>query len=167
MVPRVGIEIVWSVFSYGLIMSGAFTALVVLQAVLGANNSVRDSSGRLALSAASPAAIVVFVGAFVLLIGAPVVANWHLGTTAAVSDTVLRYFWVGYGMVLVVNLWDLVVIDYFILLKLKPVWSRWIAVPQTEYYTTFRPHLIGFVRGLVIGVVSSAFSALVTSMFRF
>ena len=65
-------------------------------------------------------------------------------------------------MFALVNLYDLVVLDYTLVVRHRPAFIK--GLPDTAYYTTMKPHLQGFARGLLVGVVTSLISALLAGV---
>ena len=63
-----------------------------------------------------------------------------------------------FGIFFVVHLFDLIVLDYLIVVKWHP---KFLKMPDTPYFTTFKPHLIGFFRGIPFGVIISFLVSLV------
>lgn len=84
-----------------------------------------------------------------------------LGVTDAARDPEGRFkslsvkSFVGFGSMLV-NLYDFVVLDYLVIVRWHPAF---LELPDTDYYTTTRPHAEGFVRGMVIGLPATLASA--------
>jgi len=66
------------------------------------------------------------------------------------------------GVFLLFNLFDLIVLDWFVVLVVKPPFLRRFSVPGLSYEETvgsFGYHLMGFVKGLGFVVVMSAIAA--------
>lgn len=62
----------------------------------------------------------------------------------------------------VFNLFDLLVLDYLIITKIKPKFLFVSGTETMEKYNTFSFHFAGFLKGLLIGVVISLVVTLVT-----
>lgn len=60
------------------------------------------------------------------------------------------------------NLFDLLVLDYLILMVMKPRFMFIPGVEGMEQYNTFKFHFTGFLKGLLIGAVISLIVAMVT-----
>jgi hypothetical protein len=140
----------------GLIGSAAFTALLFALHLAGPEHAVRDADGRFA-PGASRWARAAAAAAAALLLAVPVAAaagyvraGGGAGFAGAAATAYLAF--------LVVNLYDLVVVDGLLVLGLG---RRLGALPATPYFTTWRPHLVGFARGLAFGVVPSLAAATV------
>lgn len=140
----------------GLIGAAAFTALLLALHLAGPEHGVRDAAGRFA-PRASRWARAAAAAAAVLLLAVPaaaaagyVRAGGGAGFAGAALAAYLAFF--------VVNLYDLLVVDGLLVLGLG---RRFGALPATPYFTTWRPHLAGFARGLAVGVVPSLAAAAV------
>lgn len=105
---------------------------------------------------ATPPAQLMPVLIFLLMIGIPVAAGLWLDRSADIRLSFWEYFLLCYGIFFVANLWDLLILDYLLLLKFRP---SFLKLPDTPYYTTFKPHLQGWVRGLAIGIATSLIAA--------
>jgi hypothetical protein len=148
-----------TILLYGLLLSLAFTGLIFLQYALGSSRSIRDDEGRFKREKASPIGLLMSGSVIALFATGAVLANAALARGTGMLPTYGTAFLVSYGVFLFVNLWDLVAIDYLLLLRFRPAF---VALPDTAYYTTFRPHLRGFFRGLALGVIFSLLAAWVT-----
>lgn len=140
----------------GLIGSAAFTALLLALHLAGPEHGVRDAEGRFT-PGASRLARAAATAAAVLLLAVPaaaaagyVRAGGDAGFAGAAAAAYLAF--------LVVNLYDLLVVDGLLVLGIG---RRRGALPATPYFTTWRPHLVGFARGLAFGVVPSLAAAAV------
>lgn len=132
------------------------TSMLLLQYVLGIENSLRDEAGNLE-AGRSPTGLLLSMFVFSLLIGVPVVAIW-LAESTGYSLSFLGMWAVAYAIFFLVNLYDLIVLDYILVVRHRPSFIS--GLPDTPYYTTMTPHVQGFARGLIIGVVISLISAL-------
>ena len=132
------------------------TSMLLVQYALGIENSLRDEDGNLE-AGRSPTGLLLSVLVFSLLIGVPVVAIW-LAESAGHSFSFLGMWAMAYAIFFLVNLYDLVVLDYILVVRHRPKFIT--GLPDTPYYTTMKPHVQGFARGLIIGVLLSLISAL-------
>jgi hypothetical protein len=145
---------------WGFLASICFTILLVVMYLTGTGNLVRNEEGKFKekekISVGGYLLFALFLG---LVIGLPIIANLFFVVQEGIKLEIFEIFILTYGIFLFVNLWDLISIDYFLVVKnvfqLKNL-------PQTPYYTTFRPHLIGFFKGLVFGLVFSVISSVIT-----
>jgi hypothetical protein len=132
------------------------TGMLLVQYALGIENSLRDETGNLE-AGRSLTGLLLAVLVFSLLIGVPVAAIW-LAESAGHSFSFLGMWAMAYAIFVLVNLYDLIVLDYVLVVRHRP--SFITGLPDTPYYTTMKPHVQGFARGLIIGVVISLISAL-------
>jgi len=132
------------------------TMLLLLQHVLGIENSVRDEAGNLE-AGRSRTGLLLSLFVFSLLIGVPLAAIW-LAESSGYSLSFLEMWAMAYAVFFLANLYDLVVLDYILVVRHRPGFIS--GLPDTPYYTTMKPHVQGFARGLVIGIVLSLISAL-------
>ncbi|MDI9637718.1 hypothetical protein QPK87_22705 [Kamptonema cortianum] len=149
------------VIAYGLVACVLFTGLIAVQFVVGGEQSLRDENGRVRKQEQwNASALVMLLMAVALFIGVPVVANSLVSQGGASS---IPNFWIylitAYSIAFLVNLYDLVVIDYLVILRWRPAFLH---LPDTLYYTTLRPHVEGWKRGLLIVLILSFISALIS-----
>lgn len=138
-----------------------FTTLLLVQYKLGFENSVRDEAGNLD-ARRSPRGLLLSLFVFALLIGVPTAAIWIAETTVA-PLTFGQMWGLAYAIFFLANLYDLVVLDYILVVKHRP--SFITGLPDTPYYTTMKPHVQGFARALVIGAIISLVSVLLAQLF--
>jgi hypothetical protein len=143
-----------------LVAAGALalliTGMLLLQYVLGVENSLRDEAGNLEANR-SLVGLLLSALVFVLLIGVPASAIL-LAESNGHSLSFVGMWAMAYAIFVLVNLYDLIVLDYILVVRHRP---RFITgLPDTPYYTTMKPHVQGFVRGLAIGIVLGLVSAL-------
>lgn len=142
----------------GTLITVLMTGVLLIQHRLGFDHSIRDAQGRVRSGGTTPLAWLMPITVLLIMICVPVGAGFWLDRTMDVRLSFSGYFLLAYGIFFVANLWDLLILDYLVLLKLRP---RFLELPDTLYYTTFRPHLRGWARGLLFGIVSSLLAALV------
>ncbi len=146
------------VIRYGLLLSLAFTCLLVTQYFLGFEHSVRSEDGQLdAGNRGGWVGKAMFGFAIVLIIGFPLLAVQHAERVAVEPLSFGVAFLLAYGVFSLANLWDLVVFDYILVVKHRPRFIQ--GLPNTPYYTTMKPHLLGWLRGSIIGLITSLLAA--------
>jgi hypothetical protein len=70
----------------------------------------------------------------------------------------LTHLWFySFCVFMIIHIFDLIVLDYLIVIKWHP---KFLNLPDTDYYKTFKPHLIGFFKGIPLGVIASLISSL-------
>ena len=140
------------------VLALVFTGMLVVQYKLGFDNSLRDEEGKLDAER-SPVGLLVSVFVFTLIIGAPVVAI-RLAEMKVTPLSFGQMWGLAYSIFVLANLYDLIVLDYILVVRHRP---RFITgLPETPYYTTMKPHILGFARGLIIGIITSLISAALT-----
>ncbi len=145
----------WIILGAAGVLALLVTGMLILQYALGRENSLRDEAGNLE-AGRSPTGLLLSVLVFSLLIGVPVAAIW-LAASSGYSLSFLAMWAMAYAIFFLVNLYDLIVLDYILVVHHRP---RFITgLPDTPYYTTMKPHVLGFARGLIIGIVISLISA--------
>ena len=102
--------------------------------------------------------LLMFIIVFCVIIGIPVLANVWLASRVETQPFWI-YFSVSYGVFFFANLWDLIVFDYVLVVRFR---SSFLTLPDTPYYPTMQPHIKGWFRGLVIGLVTSLVVALIS-----
>lgn len=131
------------------------TGILVVQYLIGFENSLRDEAGNLEAGRSRTGFLLSFL-VFALLIGVPIAAIW-LADGNGLALSFLEMWAMAYAIFFLANLYDLVVVDYILVVRHRPGFIS--GLPDTPYYTTMKPHVQGFVRGLVIGLVISLISA--------
>jgi hypothetical protein len=90
-------------------------------------------------------------------------SNWRLvGRSGEVAF--LPLFLNTYLVFAFCNLWDLLILDYFIHIILKPKALFVEGVERYAHYNTFAFHFKGFLRGLLIGLVLSLIVSLISTI---
>ncbi|MCW5518029.1 hypothetical protein [Muriicola sp. Z0-33] len=135
----------------GAIGSGLFTCFLALFAISGWVKYLRDEAGRFQKKWNWKAVSSVFIF-IVLLLGILLWGNNRLGLYYMDNPTSIALFLNAFGIFFFIHLFDLIIIDYFLIVKWHP---KFLNLPDTEYYTTIKPHFIGFVRGLPFGIIGS------------
>jgi hypothetical protein len=148
--------LLWILLGTTGVLALVFTGLLFVQHFLGFENSLRDEAGQLDASR-SRIGQVMFVLVFSLIIGGPVIAI-HLVEQRTGPLSFGGMWGLAYAIFFLANLYDLVVLDYFLVVRHRPSFIK--GLPDTPYYTTMKPHVQGFARGSGIGAVTSLLSAL-------
>jgi len=129
---------------WGLIGSVAFTGMLIIHHFYGPGPDVRDENGKKQI----PPEFRVFVAIEMLLIvtimlGTAIVAIISLRSSWPES-LILDQILTGYAVLWIINLWDLVVIDWALVVRFRP---KWLEVPDTPYFNTMMPHVTGWLLG--------------------
>jgi hypothetical protein len=121
--------------------------MLVIQYLIG-GDAVRTSEGEFDFKSADWASRLLVFGILGILIGVPMWGTFQI-TQSLQSPSFLTIFLISYAIYLLINIWDLVVIDYLLVVRWHPAA---IDIPDTPYFTTMRPHLLGFGRGCILGI---------------
>jgi len=135
-----------------------FTAFILFMAYTGIASEMRDEEGNFKkkrnLKTILGATLFIF-----FLIGLLYVGNLSLMESAEESPGLLLLWINSFGIFFLIHLYDLVILDYFVVIKWHP---NFLNLPDTDYYRTFRPHLNGFLKGIPIGVGASFITSILT-----
>ena len=69
------------------------------------------------------------------------------------------FFWLlmqSYAVLWFVNLWDLVVIDWMLVVRFRPAF---LELPDTPYFNEVKPHVVGWVKGNLIILIPALVAA--------
>lgn len=144
--------LVINIIKIGLIGSLIFLAIITFVGLSGIANATRDKEGnfRKKINAKSLFGFGLFISFVILLL--------HLGNKNLIDQ--LQYvpnfnilFLNSFGIYFFLMLFDLIILDYLIVVKWHP---KFLNLPDTDYYTKFKPHLKGMGRGMALGVIFSA-----------
>ena len=145
-----------STIIHNIIFSGAigsliFTAIIVFVAYTGIADAVRDKEGKFKKewNWKSVVGLSLMLG---FIIGLLYCSNQRLETLVGAQLNWLTLWGNAFGTFMFLHLFDLLVLDYLIIVKWHP---DFLKLPDTAYYQTFKPHLEGFFRGLPLGIVLS------------
>ncbi|NER13063.1 hypothetical protein GWK08_06410 [Leptobacterium flavescens] len=148
--------------TYNILTVGGIGCLIFMLWILffsysGMAKAVRDREGNFTgkLNWKSVLAFSIFI-AFLFGI-------MHFGNVRLINhlgqDPGLWTLWLNsFGIFFTVHLFDLIVLDYLIIVVWHPAFLK---LPDTDYYRKLRPHLIGFFKGIPLGIASSFLTAVV------
>lgn len=135
-----------------------FTAFILLMAKTGIASAMRDEEGN--FKKQRNLKTLLGVSLFILyLFGLLFVGNLYFIEAAEKPPGFLLLWINSFGIFFIVHLYDLIIIDYFIIVRWHP---EFLKLPDTNYYRSFQPHVKGFVKGIPIGVVASFTSSMIT-----
>lgn len=140
------------VLLWGVLGSLVFTGLLFFMRAVGVTDAARDRGGR--FKRLSMKSLIGIMSMLTFMIGFPA-----LGASSILSGNNLTLWtaWgAAYGIYFVINLYDFVVLDYLVIVRWHPAF---LDLPDTDYYTTMRPHAEGFARGILIGLPATIASA--------
>ena len=129
----------------GLLFSLLFTALLFIHHFYGPGPEVRDERGKKVIPPEFKRFVITeTIVLVVLMIGFGLWANLTLAAQMQESPSFLTYLAQCYAVLWIVNLWDLVVIDWILVVRFRPAF---LELPDTPYFNQIRPHLIGWFKG--------------------
>ncbi|MEM8705364.1 MAG: hypothetical protein AAGE98_02825 [Actinomycetota bacterium] len=143
----------------GLLVSVAGTAVVLASWYFHPETWIADATEGEQKTPVTPATVSWTVLTFVVLIGGPVVAAWFAATDHAANFGERAL--VAYGVFVLFNLWDLIVIDIAIYVWLRP---SWMTIEGVEIHEGYGMHVKGFLNGLAIGVPVALMAAAVSML---
>lgn len=135
-----------------------FTAFVLFMAYTGIASEMRDEEGHFKKKRNFKSILGGTLFIF-FLIGLLYVGNLCLMESAEESPGLLLLWINSFGIFFLIHLYDLVVLDYIVVVKWHP---KFLNLPETKYYRSFRPHLNGFLKGLPIGIGASLITSILT-----
>ncbi|MDA1029147.1 MAG: hypothetical protein O3B41_08870 [Bacteroidetes bacterium] len=138
-------QIIEASWLWGLIASILFTGILIVHHVWGPGPKVRDENGKRQkvepryrtilglemLAMVSSTLVCAFLAIDQLLLTHP-------------DAGALTQFGTAYSVFFIINLWDLVVIDWALVVRFRP---KWLILPDTAYFNTVSPHAKGWVVG--------------------
>ncbi|MBK8556831.1 MAG: hypothetical protein IPL65_14125 [Lewinellaceae bacterium] len=133
-----------------------FTGLIFFMAYSGIASAMRDEHGnfRKEKNFKSVLGAIVFL---CFLLGLLFYANVKYTNSLSTTPSLIHLWINSFGVFFIIHLYDLLVLDYLIIIKWHP---KFLALPNTSYYRSFRPHVIGFLKGIPLGVIASLISSL-------
>lgn len=136
----------------------AFTFFVLFMAFTGIASEMRDEEGNFKkkLNMKTAFGATLFVS---FLFGLMYVGNLYYIESAAESPGLLLLWTNSFGIFFVLNLYDLLILDYLIVVKWHP---KFLKLPDTNYYTSFKPHLLGFLKAVPLGIGASFIASIIT-----
>lgn len=135
----------------GLIGSLIFTLIIIVVGTTGIFDAIRDKEGKFKkeLNWQSVLGFSLMLG---FIIGLFYWSNWRFVNMVGEIPSLMTLWANAFGTFMVLHLFDLLILDYLIIVKWHP---DFLNLPDTDYYTKFKPHLEGFFRGLPLGLVLS------------
>jgi len=149
-------ELINNILIWGALGSTIFLVLILIIAFTGIAAATRNEAGQFKKKLTWKSAIgfsIFSLFVFGLL---------HNGNIALIecynSSPSLIILWLNsFGIFFFVHLFDLLVLDYLIIVKWHP---SFLKLPDTDYYNIMKPHVDGFIRGIPFGIVVSFLIAL-------
>jgi hypothetical protein len=153
--------LIYNILKIGGLGCVAFTGFVAFMAYSGIASTMRDSEGQFRRKKSFKSILggILFLS---FLLGLLFAANLFYGHSLIAKPSFLNLWLNSFGVFFVIHLYDLIVLDYLVVVKWHP---KFLRLPNTAYYTTFKPHLSGFFKGIPFGIVTSILASLLALWF--
>ncbi|MEM7335009.1 MAG: hypothetical protein AAF490_23230 [Chloroflexota bacterium] len=143
----------------GLITSFVFTVIVLLSWRFTPEVWLNDLTEGEVESPRTPPSYIVFIAILATLFIGSTATVWRLAATG--TATFLQRFIVAWLVLVMLNLVDLVVIDWFIYMKLEP---KFMQIEGIAPLNTLAPHIRGFGIGILTGIPIALIAAAITML---
>jgi hypothetical protein len=145
-----------NILTIGGIGSLIFTCIILLMLVTGIASEMRDEEGDFRKSFNWKTLIggIAFISFLFSLL---YIGNVNYIISLHEKPNLFQLWLNSFGIFLVVQLYDLIILDYLVIVKWHP---KILKLPETEYYRTLAPHVKGFVKGIPIGIIASLVASL-------
>lgn len=145
-----------NILEFGALGCVVFTGFLLLVAYSGIASAMRDEEGkfRKELNFKSVLGAIIFL---CFLFGLLFFANVKYTNSLPTTPSLINLWINSFSVFFIIHIYDLLVLDYLIIVKWHP---KFLNLPNTSYYRSFRPHVIGFLRGIPLGIIASLISSL-------
>lgn len=148
----IGVVLLW-----GLVTSIAFSVVVLGSWYLKPELFLSDVTQRQVNPPVTPALICGFVAVIAVVAGGAFAGAWH--ASGSYDATFVERFLVAWGVMLFLNLFDFIVLDVLIYMKIYPSWMAFDDHPPLHEYG---PHAFGVLQGMAMGFPVSLLIAVLT-----
>jgi len=133
-----------------------FTGLLLFMAYSGIASAMRDEDGKFRKEITFKTVLggIIFL---CFLLGWLFIANVKYANSLPATPGLIDLWINSLSVFFVIHIYDLLVLDYLIIVKWHP---KFLNLPNTSYYRTFRPHVIGFLKGIPLGIIASFISSI-------
>ena len=135
-----------------------FTIFLLIMSYSGIASAIRDENGNFKKDLNFKSVLGGLLFSFFLL-GILVLANINYSYTLPNTHGFIELLINSFGVFLVIHIYDLLILDYLIVVKWHP---KFLKLPNTDYYTTITPHIKGFLKGLPLGIIASVLASIIT-----
>ncbi len=151
-------NLILNVIQVGGIGCLVFTAFILFMAYSGIASEMRDEEGNFKKKRNLKSVLGAIL--FVFFLFGLLYAGNRCFIASVDEPPGLLLLWINsFGIFLIIHLYDLIIIDYLVVIKWHP---KFLKLPDTYYYRSFRPHFKGFVRGIPLGIVASFITSIIT-----
>ena len=140
----------------GIVGCVIFTIFLFFMSFTGIASAMRDNEGNFK----KEKNFKYILGAFFFLsfiISLLYISNLVYARPMQAKPELIDLWFNSFSVFFIIHIYDLVILDYFIVVKWHP---KFLNLPNTKYYTSFRPLVIGFLKGISIGILLSLLSSL-------
>ncbi len=133
-----------------------FTGFLLFMSYSGIASAMRDEEGkfRKGINVKSALGAILFLS---FLLGLLCFANVNYANSLSIAPRFINLWINSFSVFFILHIYDLLVLDYLVVIKWHP---KFLNLPDTAYYRSFRPHFIGFLKGIPLGIVASLISSL-------
>ena len=133
-----------------------FTSFLLFMSYSGIAATMRDEDGkfRKEINFKSALGAILFL---CFLLGLLFFANVKYANSLPTAPGFIHLWINSFSVFFIIHIYDLLVLDYLVVTKWHP---KFLNLPDTNYYRSFRPHAIGFLKGIPIGIIASLISSL-------
>jgi vacuolar-type H+-ATPase subunit I/STV1 len=145
-----------NILEIGALACVVFTGFILFMAFSGIASAMRDEEGKFRKEKSIKS--VLGIGMFLcFLLGLLLFANIRYTNSLPTTPGLIDLWINSFGVFFVLHVYDLLVLDFLIVVTWHPTFLN---LPNTPYYRTFRPHLIGFFKGIPLGMIASLLASL-------
>jgi hypothetical protein len=145
-----------NILEIGALACVVFTGFILFMAFSGIASAMRDEEGKFRKEKSIKS--VLGIGMFLcFLLGLLFFANIRYTNSLPTTPGLIDLWINSFGVFFVLHVYDLLVLDFLIVVTWHPTFLN---LPNTPYYSTFRPHLIGFFKGIPLGMIASLLASL-------
>lgn len=146
----------------GLIGSILFTGFLLIHHFYGPGPNTRDENGKRKFPKEFRTFVAVeFTGLIVMMLSLATFSVSQFQNAVPEAGAIMQIS-AAYVVLWIINLWDLIVIDWVLVVRFRP---KQIVLPDTPYFTTMKPHVFGWFGGNVYIVPFAVVAYLLTHLF--
>lgn len=164
--PSTMTEILLHGVVYGLALSATLGGLIIFSVwwnpeiwLRSYPEPVRARFGREMSATARRQKKIIGVAGLGILIAVTASCLWHLGRRMGAAAGFFDAFLAAYAMFMVINLFDLLVVDWLMGVRLDPRWARLPGTEDMPSHQTYWMHFRGFLIGTGLVAVPAALGA--------
>jgi len=146
----------------GLIGSILFTGLLLIHHFFGPGPDIRDEKGKRKFPKEFRTFVVIEFTLLIVMMLSLAAVSVSQFQNAVPEASVIMQIAAGYLVLWIINLWDLIVIDWVLVVRFRP---KQIELPDTVYFTTMKPHVLDWLGGNVYIVPFAGVAYLLARLF--